>query len=859
MPADAPDTSFALRFSRYPSLALALAYMVGLIAAAQTQISSSLVLLGIALAVLFPLGLPIRRITLLAAFAIIAWGNHWLHTAVLSGHDLRILIGNDPQLVTVQGRIASQPQTRAQIRQAETHFHSRVTLRVDSLSRHDQWQKASGKIEITVPDALSPHIFRGQHLRVHGALQRPALPQVPGQFNYRRYLQLRGIHYEMNLNAWPEPDPTLGGPTSPPLTHRLQAAARRALALGQPPPDDAHRLIWAMVTGWRTWLTGERKQPFLESGTLHLFAISGLHIALIAGILVHLSRIAGIPRRYAGLLIIPALWLYTASTGNPASAVRAATMSSVVLLGWLLQRPPELLNSLGVACLLILLVDPLQLQQTGFQLSFAVVTTMILMQAPLATLRDRLFADQALRPPESTSRLRHVCERASLKLFAAAGLSLSAWLGSAPLIAASFHLITPVSLIANLILVPLASLVMASAALSFTTAWFLPSIASLANSSAWLWMRMMITCCEQFAALPGAWFTVPDPGTGLVLTYYLGLLLCLTRPRYWLLGLVATGILGLSPILKNRIFQEPPTHLWILPIPQGDAIFLDAPGNDNDWRIDGGPEWCAGHLVAPFLAQHQPGSHNHILTHGDKQHLGSLPEQFQTQPPKRVVISAARFRSRFYRDLVNALGPTTTTTEPHQAGDHFGPWKVVLPEPATPAATADEGVLVLLGEWQGIRVLLLSDLARANQRKLLEQTEPIHPDIVCLNLPDNSEPPNTYVLRQLQPRVIIVSGSNNGRGTRWVRAIQSTVHSATTKVLFTGTHGTVRIDFGTEGTNLQSQSGHQITLLPNGHHPPVGRAYPRAVGQKQGTHKPSAQRNPRKKPPADPLAAARKG
>src|SRR6266516_4293447 len=82
---------------------------------------------------------------------------------------------------------------------------------------------------------------------------------------------------------------------------------------------------------------------------MHIFAISGLHIALIAGILVSLLRVLQIPRGLCGWMVIPLIWFYTAATGWQSSAIRSTIMMSVIIAGWAIKRPSDLLNSLAAA------------------------------------------------------------------------------------------------------------------------------------------------------------------------------------------------------------------------------------------------------------------------------------------------------------------------------------------------------------------------------------------------------------------------------------------------------------------------------------------------------------------------------
>ena len=92
----------------------------------------------------------------------------------------------------------------------------------------------------------------------------------------------------------------------PPLTDRFLNWSQHTLALGLPGEDEPLRLLWAMTLGWRTALTADISEPFLRAGTMHLFAIDGLRIALISGMLVALLRVLQVSRAWCGVVAIPA-------------------------------------------------------------------------------------------------------------------------------------------------------------------------------------------------------------------------------------------------------------------------------------------------------------------------------------------------------------------------------------------------------------------------------------------------------------------------------------------------------------------------------------------------------------------------
>ena len=203
-----------------------------------------------------------------------------------------------------------------------------------------------------------------------------------------------------------------------------------------------------MTLGWRTAFTGDIGEPFLQSGTMHMFAIDGLRIALVAGMIVILLRVLADWRAWCGVMAIPAIWFYTAATGWEASAMRASVMMTIVIGGWMLKRPGDLLNSVAAAAFIILVADPRQLFEASFQLSFCVMLVIALVLPPVNAFFGRVLG--ALAGPGSAC-----CRRS---WFPAGGkswsgyarlsrascdLSFAAWLGSLPLAAEVFSSVQP--------------------------------------------------------------------------------------------------------------------------------------------------------------------------------------------------------------------------------------------------------------------------------------------------------------------------------------------------------------------------------------------------------------------------------
>ncbi len=390
-----------------PLVAVVSYYVVGLLLAELFQLPLGVLFAISSFVLVLALVLGKFRPWLIGPLIVLTgWTNLATRTAVVSPEDLRTLLGNEAAIVSVRGTLLETPHIKISMQNDREMEHSLARVRVTGLCQGESWQSAAGEIMVTTPDVLAADFFAGQPVEVAGVIARPPSPLAEGLFDYRNYLETRGIYYQLktgSTNDWQLLPPSIA---NPPLTDRFLNWSKKTLALGLPGEDEPLRLLWAMTLGWRTAFTGDISEPFLRAGTMHLFAIDGLRIALISGMLVALLRVLQVSRGWCGLVAIPLIWFYTAATGWESSAIRASVMMTIVLGGWALKRPGDTINSLAAAALIILLWEPRQLFEASFQLSFFVVLIIALMLPPLNQLVDRLLRHDPLLPDELLPRWR---------------------------------------------------------------------------------------------------------------------------------------------------------------------------------------------------------------------------------------------------------------------------------------------------------------------------------------------------------------------------------------------------------------------------------------------------------------------
>jgi competence protein ComEC len=291
-------------------------------------------------------------------------------------------------------------------------------------------------------------------------------------------------------------------------------------------------LIQAMLLGNRGEVPPALNRVFRDSGTVHIFAISGMHVALAAGVIIFLLSAVGVPRPVWGAALAPLLLAYTLFTGARPSALRAFLMASLYFGAPLVGRKPDGLATLALSALVLLAIDPFQLHDLGFLLSFVVMAGLMLLCKPLAqgfkslfrTDQDALLlrAAEADGAPAGTRRLfrlrlRHRLLTALADLMA---VSMAAWLASAPLTAWYFGRFTPGSLLANLLVVPLFFLVVVSGMLSLGAGVVSDTLSILFNHAAAALTSGMVAIARATASLPGASLRIAQPpGWSIALWY----------------------------------------------------------------------------------------------------------------------------------------------------------------------------------------------------------------------------------------------------------------------------------------------------------------------------------------------------
>src|SRR5947208_5394108 len=493
-----------LNAPRQPFIGLATGAATGITLAEFFRLSPY-VLLPTAILIAFCAVIVLRWPRLAATYAIAGAGFFLLHvlrTSNTEGQQLAAELGNRPRVVTATGCAISEPKI------APSGFAT-FLLKLESVELEGRKQSAHAVWQVRWKG--TPEF--GDELRLFGNAEVIASPRNPGEFDMRSYLARRDVRRILFVR-YPEDGALIRHGGGNPILHAAQksrAWMQNALCRGLENAPTVQGFISGIVLGVRHQTPEDIEEPFQQTGTLHLFAVAGLHVGIVATLLWMLAMVARLSRKWATALIIPSLFFYAAVTGLHVSSVRAAVMASILLGGFFFDRKVFVLNSLAAAAFFLLCWNTNELFSTGFQLSFAVVGAIILFADPLFGFLHRLGAPDPFLPRSLLRGSRYVAHLGFEWLCRGASVSVAAWIGSLPFVLWYFHIVTPISLFANLVVVPIAFFILAIALLSLLSTPLLAWLAVIFNNANWLLAHLVLWIVQLFAQIPGGHFYVEQP------------------------------------------------------------------------------------------------------------------------------------------------------------------------------------------------------------------------------------------------------------------------------------------------------------------------------------------------------------
>ena len=550
-------------------------------------------------------------------------------------------VGADPVLTRLRLRIVEPLIIRASDRGLE----SAATVAQVLAARSDQgWRPQSGKLLVRLqPPAAG---WRpGVVVQAIGDLSRIEAPANPGEYDWQLHFAAENIALRFSVKHAQES--RILADTGQGLLWLARLKVRHALDAGFGDKRQLDRaLLQALLLGDNDDRLEEVWTDFRRSGTAHHLSIGGMHIAAMSWVVLLLCILLMLHPRNALLITLTFAIGYALLTKPSPPVLRSVLMCSAAGLALLMRRNTDILQCLCVGACAMLLINPLDALNPGFQLSVGTVIGMILLTRPLQTLigafehqHDRMA--RRIRPPTGIAAIVWFLRNRAVSLLAA---GVIAWIVSMPVIALQFRQINSWAVPCSILLEPIVLLALLTGLAKMALSLVIPPIGAIFAPIAAIpsaWMRESVSL---MAHLPGSELpTCPIP-VWLLLPYFalvaLPLLPSLRRRRIaWLGPALAAFLACLLPLwtYAHAQMQRDGLRLTILSVGNGSCAVLELPSGQTA-MVDCGTlfgDRLFDMTIQPFLRDRGILRVNHLLiTHADRDHNSALPDMVAAYQPQ---------------------------------------------------------------------------------------------------------------------------------------------------------------------------------------------------------------------------------
>jgi competence protein ComEC len=758
--------------------------------------------------------------------AVVATGAAWSTAQhdLFAAADLAWSLCDSPQPVAIECTVLESPRllpppAAAGGQPAARGPSSESLVAVHAVRDGSLWQSAAGRAALVI-DGPPPALRVGTRLVVLGRGLRPAPALNPGEFDFRararakRCLSIVRVESPACLRTTWEPPWWWPSAVLDTVRRKGSDVLHAHLSPSRAP------LAAALLLGSREALPREEADDFLVTGTIHILSISGLHVGLLAVALAACLRAVRVPRQTALVCIAMALGLYMFVVRAETPVVRATLLVWLTCFGSLWARRSAAINALAAAAIVILACRPGDVLSAGAQLSFlstAVLVgtaSMVLRMRPTADPIDRLI-DRSRSPAERVGRR---LGRQAWELFL---VGLAVWIVTAPMVAARFHVVSPVGIVLNVVVAPLVPLAMALGFACVLAATVSASLAGVCGAGCDAALAATSRVVELGAAVPWGHVWVPGPPGWWVIGWYacLAAAACLLptqrlrRPATWAWVAGAWCVLGVVGCAAVAWWgpQAPGLRVVAAAMGHGCGIVVRSPGG-------GCMVYDAGRLGAPGAARRSMESllwsegisriDTLVISHADADHFNAVPDLLARFRVGRIIVSET-FLASAAAGVAEVRGRAAANDVPMQvvrAGEAFAidplcrvrvVHAAANEHPVDPRADDNESSLVLAVESAGRRLLLTGDI----EGEALADFVASRPEVCdVLVAPHHGSqttlPADIGVVTR--PEWVLVSGPG-GRSWPAVQAAYQTASGRDAAVLRTGGVGAIALDLTADG------------------------------------------------------------
>ncbi|MFC1913929.1 DNA internalization-related competence protein ComEC/Rec2 [Chloroflexota bacterium] len=684
---------------------------------------------------------------------------------------------NNHGTVAVRGMIARDPE----VRDKNTHLY----LSVSEIKLGDSWQAVQGTVLLFVP--RYPAYEYGDVLLVSAKLETP--PQFE-DFDYENYLVHQGIY---SIMSYPGIELQETGKGFMPLEWVYALRNHIAQTIDEVIPEPQAALARGIILGKRGNIPDSIKADFARSGTAHLLAISGLHLGIIAGMMISIGIWLFGRKRYLYVwLALGTIWLYALLTGLHPPVVRGAIMASMFLAAEFLGRQRSAITALTLAAAIMAGISPYILGNASFQLSFLAMAGLVFLFPAFQSLGRRIEARILGEEGALVSAANLAIDGFSVTLAAITAV----W----PLVAYYFGIVSLVGPLATFLALPVLPGIIAAGTLTGILGFIALPAAQVAGWLTWLFLLYIVAVVQVLATPALAAIQVSSVSITFIWAYYsfFALAIWLTRSRGRLTNPLPTAITRLKigvttstgfisrlprkliipPLLMIAIMvsfaaftmPDDKLHVSFLDVGEGDAILIQK--GSQQILIDGGPSPQAINLE---LGKKMPFWDRTIelviLTHPHNDHLAGLVEVLQRFHVKQALYPDLTYESPLYSEWQKLIAekqirPSTTKSGQQIELGEGTTIKILNPQPTPFTNTRsdiDNNNIVLLLSSGEVSFLLTADIMQEAEWELIRSRADLTGTV--LKVPHHGSDTSTTpeFLAVVNPRVAVISAGTDNR------------------------------------------------------------------------------------------------
>lgn len=663
-----------------------------------------------------------------------------------------------------------------------------------------------------------PDVMPGYEIHAEGNLCALESATNPGQFDARAYYREQGyfyLLYEKNYTVLSAKENWYRSSLFR-LKQRLHSVIQDSL-----PPRQAG-VIQTMLLGDKFSLDRNVRQLYQQNGIGHLLAISGLHITILCMAFYQFLLFLRFPRPAAVPVTLAMLWSYGELTGFSVSANRAVLMMCLYLFAGLVGCSYDLLSAMAFSALLILLQKPFAITSCSFLLSYAAILGIavvhpVLQECILGDEEQRRRRKRRLRRAEREERAAGLpgmfrlqyrkCREALLQNML---LSISIQIATLPILLYFYYEIPTYGVLLNLLVLPLAALLVVLAAAASLAGLFLPGAASFLFGTVSLILSFYESLCNLFFKLPMPVTLIGRPSAIRLALYLLCAVSailawrkCHGRRIPLILWAAGTAVLLMPPLV-------PSLSMTVLDVGQGDGIIIHT-SDQITILIDGGSssEKDVGeYRIKPYLKYHGIGTIDYmIMSHADEDHISGQKELLQNNgKPGEIQIShlllpepAEPYRQEEgYRQMLSLAQKAGVPVEIVHSGDTLVQSDLELlclhPDPGFDGGSANAYSTSLQFSWRGVRFLLCGDLEKTGEEIVQGRLSGRY-DVLKVSHHGSKNSSSDDFLERVAPTLSVISCGRKNRYGHPHEELLGRLGKNGSQVLRTDTQGAVTLFF----------------------------------------------------------------